>query len=399
MTGAALVVAAALTAGTLPGAVHASDATASTPLAGVQLAQAPQAQQPQVPAAVRAQQAHEMPGLSFDEPNRRFPTIEEGERVSVEFDFVNSSDRTIRITNIRASCGCTVPTLEKRTYAPGERGTIEAVFNSTGRPGQQTSTIAVETDNPGQEQIRLSMVGMVTSPLRLSQSNIPLQIVAAGTEKTMELYLLDTTGTDVSITDIVSTDEKLIVEAGEPEPYVDEDNNREGRRTPIRVTVPSDYPISAIRANVQVRTDNDRRRSLPFMVHGRVAGEVALNPPQVYFGMVNPGAVEERAVTVQTADGSVFELKGHRIETEGLPGGSLNSAPPEIELTLSDPQTARRGAQVLTVRVTAGEEAGRSGGRIVLTGVIGPDDNRREVEVPLMVTGFVRNSQAASAGN
>ncbi|MGY8692847.1 MAG: DUF1573 domain-containing protein, partial [Verrucomicrobiia bacterium] len=45
--------------------------------------------------------------------------IGQGE-VNAYYPFTNTSDSSITITKSTASCGCTVPSLEKDTYAPGE---------------------------------------------------------------------------------------------------------------------------------------------------------------------------------------------------------------------------------------------------------------------------------------
>jgi hypothetical protein len=61
------------------------------------------------------------------------------------FRFTNESDKTVAITDLKSSCGCTVPELAKREYAPGESGEIKAVFNFGGRQGIQRKRITVGT--------------------------------------------------------------------------------------------------------------------------------------------------------------------------------------------------------------------------------------------------------------
>lgn len=63
------------------------------------------------------------------------------------YRFTNTSDQTVAITHLKSSCGCTVPELEKREYAPGESGEIKAVFNFGNRHGVQRKRITVATDD------------------------------------------------------------------------------------------------------------------------------------------------------------------------------------------------------------------------------------------------------------
>jgi hypothetical protein len=59
------------------------------------------------------------------------------------FGFVNAGKEPVTIEAVKSSCGCTVPTLAKMTYAPGERGEVTAKFNIGDRRGAQSATIRV----------------------------------------------------------------------------------------------------------------------------------------------------------------------------------------------------------------------------------------------------------------
>lgn len=67
-------------------------------------------------------------------------------RVSHAFTFTNDSDEPVTIDSVKTSCGCTTAKLAKRTYSPGETGTIQATFDFGPRTGKQVKTITVKTD-------------------------------------------------------------------------------------------------------------------------------------------------------------------------------------------------------------------------------------------------------------
>jgi hypothetical protein len=62
------------------------------------------------------------------------------------FEFINTSDRTVKITNVDTSCDCLDAKPSAQTFAPGARGTINAQFNLTGAAGKLQRTIVVSTD-------------------------------------------------------------------------------------------------------------------------------------------------------------------------------------------------------------------------------------------------------------
>ncbi|PZR28506.1 MAG: DUF1573 domain-containing protein [Citrobacter freundii] len=73
--------------------------------------------------------------------------IKEGEVVEVTYRFKNSGAKPLVITNVYASCGCTVPEKPEKPYAPGEEGVIKAKFDSRGRPkGVQNKTVYVDAN-------------------------------------------------------------------------------------------------------------------------------------------------------------------------------------------------------------------------------------------------------------
>lgn len=60
-----------------------------------------------------------------------------------KFGFVNAGRNEVTIESVKSSCGCTVPTLAKTVYAPGERAEVTARFTIGDRRGAQTTTIRV----------------------------------------------------------------------------------------------------------------------------------------------------------------------------------------------------------------------------------------------------------------
>lgn len=98
-----------------------------------------------------------MAGLEWENTRLELPAEAGQEEVIGVFAFKNTSDHTISIVSTQSSCGCTVPKLAKKTYAPGESGELTAIFTVGGRTGPQHKTITVKTDEPGQPDARLQL--------------------------------------------------------------------------------------------------------------------------------------------------------------------------------------------------------------------------------------------------
>ncbi len=85
--------------------------------------------------------------LKFESDTYDFGEIrEEDGHVETTFDFVNDGDKPIKITNVRASCGCTTPGWTKDEIAPGGSGFVKARYNPRNRPGRFKKSLRVTSN-------------------------------------------------------------------------------------------------------------------------------------------------------------------------------------------------------------------------------------------------------------
>ena len=81
--------------------------------------------------------------IKFTEDSYDFGTITEGEVVSHTFEFTNTGEGDLIITEAVTSCGCTVPEWPREPIAPGQKGKIEVKFNSAGKHGLEKKTVTI----------------------------------------------------------------------------------------------------------------------------------------------------------------------------------------------------------------------------------------------------------------
>ena len=63
---------------------------------------------------------------------------------SANFEFTNASQHSVVIDSVKSSCGCTTVAMEKKNYAPGEKGRITAVFTVGKSHGLNSKGIQVK---------------------------------------------------------------------------------------------------------------------------------------------------------------------------------------------------------------------------------------------------------------
>lgn len=87
-----------------------------------------------------------MAKLVFKEKSFDFGDIKQGETVTHKFSFENTGNAPLIITNVSATCGCTVPEWPRDPIAPGEKSVMTVRFNSTGKMGVQNKVITVNSN-------------------------------------------------------------------------------------------------------------------------------------------------------------------------------------------------------------------------------------------------------------
>ena len=73
------------------------------------------------------------PIITFEHETWDFGTIIEGEVVEHSYTFKNTGTKPLLISDVQASCGCTIPEWPREPIATGQEGTIKLQFNSNGK--------------------------------------------------------------------------------------------------------------------------------------------------------------------------------------------------------------------------------------------------------------------------
>jgi len=114
--------------------------------------------------------------ITFDNMNHNFGNIkEEGGVVEHTFEFKNTGTEPLLLTNVRTSCGCTVPEWSKEPIAPGKSGSIKVSFNPLRRPGAFRKSITVQS-NAKQKTVVLYIVGLVEPKPKTIADEYPIEL-------------------------------------------------------------------------------------------------------------------------------------------------------------------------------------------------------------------------------
>ena len=108
-------------------------------------------------AAERDANAGDFPVVSFDKTEHDFGTIENGTPVETVFKYTNTGNSMLVVSNIKSTCGCTVPSNWTKEVAPGETGEFAVKFNGKGNGNKVTKSVTMTTNTEkGTEVVKIS---------------------------------------------------------------------------------------------------------------------------------------------------------------------------------------------------------------------------------------------------
>lgn len=99
--------------------------------------------------------------INFESIVHDYGTIKQGSDGTHEFKFTNEGATPLILSNVRSSCGCTIPSWTKEPVAPGKEGAIKVVYN-TKTVGNFSKSITVNS-NAKNAKVVLQIKGSVTA--------------------------------------------------------------------------------------------------------------------------------------------------------------------------------------------------------------------------------------------
>jgi hypothetical protein len=83
--------------------------------------------------------------IEFNKEVHDYGNIKYGGEPYCSFEFKNTGDEPLIISNAKGSCGCTVPEWPKEPIAPGAKGTIRVKYD-TNRPGPINKSVTITSN-------------------------------------------------------------------------------------------------------------------------------------------------------------------------------------------------------------------------------------------------------------
>ena len=106
-------------------------------------------------------------GLDFTATLKEVNAPADAKKVTVDFEFTNHTDKTVKVIKYDAACSCMAVTIKegKLSYAPGESGVVRADFEMGNFSGTVDKTVALWLDDDPADKPSVTLTTRVHIPV------------------------------------------------------------------------------------------------------------------------------------------------------------------------------------------------------------------------------------------
>ncbi len=253
----------------------------------------------------------------FDTQVHDFGNVPVGPMLHHAFTIKNTTKDTVRIANLRVSCGCVTPSASTMVIPPGKTATVNAQMDSRRFVGTKSVIIFVLFTQPVVEEVRLEVRAFGRTDVALNPNSFAFGQMRKGTSPT-------------TTTQITMVGDNRITEATCESGYVQLSINKPrqteyGMTYDVTAKMRSDIPVGKWYTDVWIKTANNSRINVPVTVE--VEPTLTVAPGQLQFDVTkvgNPitkpilisGAKPFKIVDIQGGDGTFVAKDGSQGEAK-----------------------------------------------------------------------------------
>ena len=220
-----------------------------------------------------------------------FGAVQRGARVEHTFQLANRGPGTLRIDQVKSTCGCTVAVVSDRDVAPGGEGRIVVALDTAKLAGRTTKIVTVYTNDPASPVLGLTLAGQVNADVVVSPIPLYLGRIRRGDRVRREVTIVSgEAGAIYSVTHVEHSHPGLRARL---EPRTDTPGQR------LVVELDPDMPLGRFSEKLTLHTTSPREPTLTLPVFGSVEGDVVVLPPQITFGTTRGEAAPMRDLYIR----------------------------------------------------------------------------------------------------
>ena len=238
------------------------------------------------------------PKIVCAEPTYHFGEMENVKDVEHTFLLKNEGDLSLEIRQVRPSCGCTVANISQKTIPPGGQAEVTTRLSLRGRQGPQHKTISVESNDPNQTTLVLSLEGTAIEEIRIQPNRLFFGRITADSTVTgvVEITVQGTNAVKVTKAESNTTNFMVTTESLPDSKF-------------FRVFVSTDPPLprGMLQGNMRIETDHPKYPVIDIAVSAYVVSDITFAPEELPVDEQS-GQPASRSILIRSETGKKFQI-------------------------------------------------------------------------------------------
>ncbi|MHC5082696.1 MAG: DUF1573 domain-containing protein [Planctomycetota bacterium] len=219
-----------------------------------------------------------------------------GSSHSGQYEFTNTGKATLKIQRIQSTCGCTVPELKIKEYAPGESGTIKVKFKAPKTKGNVSKHLYIISNDSKTPRFGLEIKCQVMVKVDVTPENVDLRFDQDNAGMG-DIVVKSLDNREFSIKSVVISRETM---------KIDFDPAQKAKQFTLKPIVDlaklDKYPTGTI----QIKADHPQSGSLRVRYTAKPNYEVSR--PRIILQNIEPGKMLEKDVVIRSNYGKPVEI-------------------------------------------------------------------------------------------
>ena len=204
------------------------------------------------------------PQIQVQNPSHNFGTLIQGKKLDHTFTVRNSGDSPLKISHIRPACGCTAVNASSPVVNPGKTSEIKVSFDSANFSGSVSKTVAVESNDPSNPVITLTLTGTVSEEISIKPRQLNLGQVRPEVASSTVITVENRGIKPLKLTSIKSPMPQMAIKP-------DKALLKPGESVKISVTVTPRHEDRVLSGYVAITTDNPEKQEIMVPVYGSLS--------------------------------------------------------------------------------------------------------------------------------
>ncbi len=267
---------------------------------------------PPVKKAVSPKDVLMGPKIEFSTSEVSFGTIDPYKLRKADITVRNDGDETLVIDHLRASCGCTTPSIDQKSIKPGDETVLHLELNPQHYGGPAPRIFVMVKSNDSIRPVsRINLSADITPEYTIDPKIIDFGRVPSGSTPEQVIHVDQKLDETLQIEKIEKTADGVETSLKEIAP----DEKTGHKRYEIHVRVKPDTEPGPLAGEIGIFTNIKRISVDSVVVKGEVYG-IETVPSIVHFGLVSPG--KKQVATVLVTGPYDFRITEAAIDVDGF---------------------------------------------------------------------------------